>query len=78
MIRIGGVPSSLIFIVLAVGDGLLSLYRSERRDKLFIGTRPPTPLVPVPNKPHVGSVDLSITVMMMVWSLMTSDVELTY
>ena len=41
LLRTGGVPTSLTFIVLAVADGLFGLYGSERRDELFISTRPP-------------------------------------
>ena len=31
-------PASLTFIVLAVADGLFGLYKSDRRDQLFLGS----------------------------------------
>ena len=53
LLRIGGVPTSLInTVVLAVADGLFGLYGSERLEELFISTRsPPSPFT-VPNKPY--------------------------
>ena len=52
----GVVPTSLTAIVQVVADGLFCLCGSERWDELFIGTR--FPLAPVPNRPHVASVDV--------------------
>ena len=45
-------PHPLLKIVLlAVADGLLGLYGLERWDELLTGTRPPTPLTPLPSLP---------------------------
>ena len=58
LLRTGGVPTSLTFIVLAVADGglfgLFGLSEPERRDEIFIGVRPHSSSVP--NKPY--SVDV--------------------
>ena len=56
LLRIGGVPTSLIFIVLPMADRLFGLYGSEHRGELFMCIQPsppPHPLSPVPNKPYI-------------------------